>query len=304
MSAKKFYSLGLIGYPLEHSLSPKLHTAALANTNLYGEYKLYPIPAGKSLEDRLSRILNEVKQSRISGLNVTIPYKTTVITYLDELTDPADQTGAVNTIYLDQNKLIGDNTDVSGFLKDTDNFFNSLPGETDPRCFEQRYALTLGSGGAARAVVYGLIKENWQVTLAARNVDKCNEIAHRINHFWGNRVVNSIKLSVNEINSLQHPVHLLVNATSAGMWPDINSSPWFDEEALPAEALIYDLVYNPGITRLVKLANQQNLYATTGLGMLVEQAALAFEKWTGKLPSTEFMRQSIDIEKRGNKLYD
>jgi len=298
MSAKTFYSLGLIGYPLEHSLSPKLHTAALADTNLDGEYKLYPIPADKYLEDRLSKILDEIKKGQIAGLNVTIPYKTTVITHLDELTDTADQTGAVNTIFLDQNKLIGDNSDVSGFLKDLNNFFNSIPDASDPRCLKQRYALTLGSGGAARAVVYGLIKEDWQVTLAARNVEKSKEIAHRINQFWGNRVVKSIKLTVEEINSLKHPVHLLVNATSAGMWPDVDSSPWFNERDLPAKALVYDLVYNPGVTRLVKLANQQNLYATSGLGMLVEQAALAFEKWTGKSPSIEFMRQSIEIEKR------
>src|SRR6266508_433141 len=145
--------LGLIGYPLGHSLSPKLHTAALRSCDLEGDYSLFPIPpADKQV---LKDLLNRVRSDEIHGLNVTIPHKQSVIAYLDELTSTAKSIGAVNTIYLRQNKLIGDNTDASGFLSDLKRF---LTAETLPPSGMIRHgdmnALVLGAGGSARAVVY------------------------------------------------------------------------------------------------------------------------------------------------------
>jgi shikimate dehydrogenase len=293
METKTYYSLGLIGYPLEHSLSPKLHTAALETTNLKGEYKLYPIPTSEKLDQQLTEILEQVKRGSITGLNVTIPYKTTVISHLEKLTDTANQSGAVNTIFLDKNKLCGDNTDVWGFLKDLDKFINSLPDEANPRDLMDRYALVLGAGGAARAVVYGLLETGWKVTIAARNHDKSDEIAHRYNINYKKNVARGIRISLEDINSLKHPIHLLVNATSAGMWPDVDNSPWIEGRKFPERIIVYDLIYNPGTTRLFKQARNQNLFATTGLGMLVEQAALSFNRWTGKMPSVDKMREAI-----------
>lgn len=293
--------MGLIGYPLEHSLSPDLHTAALTDAHLDGEYKLYPIRFDENLEDRLKKILRKVREGSIIGLNVTIPYKTTVIEYLDELTDTARLTGAVNTIYLHNNNLYGDNTDVNGFLNDLDKFINALPDEADPRSLAERTALVLGAGGASRAVVYGLIKTGWNVTIAARIIRKSNLIAHSITNFVGKKVVNSIELSVIGINSLQQPIHLLVNATSAGMRPEVNRSPWITGKKLPDKTLVYDLVYNPRDTLLVKQARKQGLFATSGFGMLVEQAALAFQRWTGYLPSLNVMRKAVDIGSGGEQ---
>ena len=107
--------------------------------------------------------------------------------------------------------------------------------------------------------------------------------------------MKSVELSVKGINSLQPPIHLLVNATSAGMWPEVNRSPWITDKNLPDKTLVYDLVYNPKETLLVKQARKQGLFATSGLGMLIEQAALAFQIWTGYLPSLNVMRKAVDI---------
>ena len=141
------FQLGLIGYPLGHSLSPKIHTAALKACGLNGGYSLFSIRPDDSqgLKDLLAR----VRAGEIHGLNVTIPHKQNVIPLLDELTPTAQAIGAVNTIYLRENKLIGDNTDAAGFLSDLKKFVNKETGRqvnTD--------ALILGAGGSARAVVY------------------------------------------------------------------------------------------------------------------------------------------------------
>ncbi|MDO9302105.1 MAG: hypothetical protein Q7T89_12010, partial [Anaerolineales bacterium] len=154
------FQLGLIGYPLGHSLSPKIHGAALKACGLEGNYSLFPIhPDDKQgLKDLLAR----VRSGEITGLNVTIPHKQNVIDFMDELTPTAQTIGAVNTIYFRENQLIGDNTDAAGFLSDLKKFIGNREWGIG------RPAFVLGAGGSARAVVYALLNDGWQVTLAAR----------------------------------------------------------------------------------------------------------------------------------------
>ena len=161
--------LGLIGYPLGHSLSPKIHTAALEACDLQGDYSLFPIhPDDKQgLKDLLAR----VRSGEVTGLNVTIPHKQNVIELMDELTPTAKAIGAVNTIYLREDKLIGDNTDASGFLSDLKKFVNKKTGRQ-----VNTNALILGAGGSARAVVYALLINNWNVTLAARRIEQAQSL--------------------------------------------------------------------------------------------------------------------------------
>jgi shikimate dehydrogenase len=270
--------LGLIGYPLGHSLSPRIHNAALKLCSLEGNYSLFPIhPDDKrGLED----LINRVRSGEIHGLNVTIPHKQNVIAFLDELTPTARAIGAVNTIYLHNNKLIGDNTDASGFLSDLKKVLATETlrhGDLD--------ALVLGAGGSARAVVYALSKEGWQVTLVARRIEQAKQLASQ---FEGVYAIEFKFQSFQRSN-----VQLIVNTTPVGMAPDIDQSPWPEKLAFPASAAIYDLVYNPSETKLVREARSQGLNATTGLGMLIEQAALAFEIWTGCRPSREVMSESV-----------
>ncbi len=271
--------LGLIGFPLGHSLSPKIHTAALKACGLQGDYSLFPIhPDDKQgLKDLLAR----VRPSEITGLNVTIPHKQNVIEFMDELTLTAQAIGAINTIYSRDNKLIGDNTDAFGFLKDLNHFL----AKNQSKIVNRKSAIILGAGSSARAVVYALLNDGWNVTIAARRIEQARQLLTsfpnyelRITHY------TDLRLSTFD---------LLVNTTPLGMTPNTNQSPLPENTPLSQQAMIYDLVYNPRETKLVKDAHTQGLQATTGLGMLIEQAALAFEIWTGHDPPRNILIDSV-----------
>jgi shikimate dehydrogenase len=272
--------LGLVGYPLGHSLSPRIHDAALKACGLDGDYSPFPI----RLDDKgeLKDLLSCVRSGEIRGLNVTIPHKQNVMDYLDELTPTAKAIGAVNTIYMRANKLVGDNTDASGYLRDLRHFL----GETHPSTVHRPSSIVMGAGGSARAVVYALVHGGWDVTIAARRIEQAENLAM---HFEGTTAA-ALNVQTFQRSNLQ----LIVNTTPVGMTPDIDQSPLPADVILSKDTLIYDLVYNPRETKLVKEARAQGLQATTGLGMLIEQAALSFEIWTGCSPSREVMRAAVD----------
>lgn len=276
---RDFYSLGLIGYPLEHSLSPQIHKAALKALGLEGEYVLYdisPLPGGEGPGVRadaergvtLRGLFSQMRAGAIHGLNVTIPHKQTVIPLLDTLTPSAKAIGAVNTIFLLDGQLVGDNTDAPGFWRDV----AGLLGEGQPA----PSALILGAGGAARAVAYSLLSHGYTVTVAARRVEQAQALCDQLSVVSDQLSVISYQFSV-----VSEQCSLVVNATPLGMHPHVEASPWPGGVPLPRNAAVYDLVYNPPETLLVRRAKSAGLVSTTGLGMLVEQAALAFERWTG-----------------------
>ncbi len=282
------YQLGLIGFPLGHSLSPSIHTAALKAGGLQGDYSLFPI----SPEDKqgLKDLLARVRAGEITGLNVTIPHKQNVIELMDELTPTAKSIGAVNTIYLRENKLIGDNTDAPGFLADLKKFLtlesDSLLSDMQEQAPAlQKKALVLGAGGSARAVVYALLNDGWEVTLAARRIEQAQQLVDSFANY---------QLQVADFSSFViHHSSLIVNTTPIGMTPNIKASPLPKMTTFAENIFIYDLVYNPRETKLVKDARAQGLSATTGLGMLIEQAALAFEKWTGSNADRVAMQKAV-----------
>ncbi|GMV34767.1 MAG: shikimate dehydrogenase [Chloroflexi bacterium] len=279
------YQLGLIGYPLDHSLSPRIHSAALKSCGLAGDYSLFPIPP----EDRqaLQALLARVRSGDIRGLNVTIPHKQSVVEFMDDLTPTAQAIGAVNAMYMRGNKLIGDNTDAAGFLAD----LKKVNKETGAQ--GNKSALVLGAGGSARAVVYALLNDGWNVTLAARRLEQAGQLA---------KSVASYRLQVTSYETFQpstlqllsgQAFDLLVNTTPLGMTPNIDQSPLPENILLPKDIMIYDLVYNPRETKLVRDAKAQGCRAATGIGMLIEQAALAFELWTGHTPPRTALYQAI-----------
>ena|SRR5687768_7379994 len=276
--------LGLIGYPLGHSLSPKLHHAALRYCDLQGEYSLFPIEPDDL--QRLKGLLDRVRAREIMGLNVTIPHKQNVIQFLDELTSTVYSIGAVNTIYLRNDILIGDNTDAPGFLADLKKFLAESPA---PFLGEgKKKVLVLGAGGSARAVVYALLKDDWNVILAARRIEQAQQLADLFtNH---QLQIADFTLSNIELSDIT----LVVNTTPVGMSPNTDQSPWPDKLPVPQYSAIYDLVYNPDQTKLVKDAHAKGLRAITGRGMLIEQAALAFQLWTGKQVPREIMSSAIE----------
>jgi len=289
-----FYSLGLIGFPLEHSISPYMHNANLNVLGLRGEYKLYEVPTMLNGKERVVDLLKRLRNKEITGLNVTIPHKKTVIPFLDNLTSTARDIGAVNTICLSDGKLVGDNTDAPGFSSDLENVMkaNGYQWKLESSNNEH-HALVIGAGGSACAVVYALAKKGWRVTIAARRLQQAQEIAYR--HLSGDReaIISAIKLNKSEISRLKQPISLIVNTTPIGMWPNIDDSPWPENMKLSNNSIVYDLVYNPSETKLVKEASAAGLIAVTGLGMLIEQAALAFERWTGIPANRDAMRNGV-----------
>jgi shikimate dehydrogenase len=273
--------LGLVGNPLDHSLSPKIHAAALRASGLNGSYSLFPI-AAEDLQS-LEHLLARVRSAEITGLNVTIPHKRNVIPFLDGLTPAARAIGAVNTIYTRDDRLIGENTDAAGFLSDLGHFIGTGKSGIEDRGL----ALLLGAGGSARAVTYALIKCGWSVAVAARHIEQAQELAasfpdHNL------EVTDYTFANVEQTNSA-----LVVNTTPVGMSPNVLNSPWPEGLAFPPRAAVYDLIYNPYETKLVRDARAAGLSARTGLGMLIEQAALAFEIWTGCDPPRDALLQAI-----------
>ncbi|MFC2042933.1 shikimate dehydrogenase [Chloroflexota bacterium] len=288
-----FYSLGLIGFPLEHSVSPHLHSANLNDLGLGGNYKLYEVPPMPKGEERIAELLKRLRKEEIAGLNVTIPHKKTVIRFLDNLTSPAQDIGAVNTIYLRDGKLFGDNTDAPGFSLDLESMMKATGYQWKPDSSNNEYiALVIGAGGSACAVVYTLVRKGWRVIIAARRLRQAQELAHRHIGRDSKAMISAIKLNKSEINSIEKPISLIVNTTPIGMWPNIDDSPWPENLSLPNNAFVYDLVYNPSVTQLVKEARAAGLIAVTGLGMLIEQAVFAFERWTGIPANRDAMRNA------------
>jgi shikimate dehydrogenase len=263
--------LGLVGWPLEHSLSPRLHNAALAALNLPGEYRLYPTPPFPEGQAHLADLLDQVRKGVLHGLNVTIPHKQNVLSLLDDLTPTAAAIGAANLIFRKAGRLTGDNADAAGFLADLQSNGLAAPASGS------RTALVLGAGGSTRAVVYALVNAGWQVWIAARRIEQASALAVSLQ--ISGPALHVLRL---EAEALSAAYDLIVNTTPLGMSPDVETCPWPAELPFPPGAGVYDLVYNPFETVLVHQARAAGLRAANGLGMLVNQAAVAFETWTGQ----------------------
>lgn len=281
--------LGLVGYPLEHSLSPRIHQAALRALNQDGEYRLFPVADDLALPLNLTTLLSQIRRSELQGLNVTVPYKQVVIPYLEQLTPAATAVGAVNTIYCLDQQLIGENTDVPGFLADLQRFL----GDRHSQNPVDKQALVLGAGGSARAVVYALCSQGWQVRLAARRVEQARALIESLKIPVDGPSIQVVAYDPHGLTAASEQVCLLVNTTPLGMWPRVDASPWLAGVPLPSQAWVYDLVYNPAQTKFLQQANQAGLQTSNGIGMLVEQAALAFECWTGSQAPRQAMFSAV-----------
>ena len=281
---KRDFQLGLIGWPLEHSLSPIIHTAAMQAMGLGGAYRLLPVRPTPEGDKQLRALLDRTRSGELDGLNVTRPYKTTVMKHLDELTPVAEAIGAVNTILAIDGRLVGDNTDKDGFLFDLEATLSPDVGG----------ALILGSGGAARAVALGLVESGWKVWVSSRSLDRAQELANGLRSRGA--AISGVQLSSKLMESIASECNLIVNATPLGMSPQAKTSPWPADVPLPSAVVVYDLVYVPRETVLTIAASEAGLAAVTGLGMLVEQAALSFERWTGLKAPRSLMYQTALTE--------
>ncbi|MCX8062664.1 MAG: shikimate dehydrogenase [Anaerolineales bacterium] len=272
------YRFGLLGYPLTYSLSPLIHRVFLEESGLQGSYELLPIAVDERTEERLRAAFEKMRQGEYDGLNVTIPHKQAVKPLLDVLDNKARTVGAVNTIYRNGQALFGTNTDVEGFLLDVGQKISLAQGGT---------ALILGAGGAARAVAYGLLGSGWHVWIAARRPQQAEQIVRDLassESFQGEASARMRAYSFHELDFVRAGVEnlrLVVNATPLGTKGLEDGSPLPPEIKFPQDACFYDLVYNPPETTFLRQAREQGHEAWNGFGMLIQQAALAFECWTG-----------------------
>lgn len=283
----KSWQLGLVGFPLSHSLSPLLHKAALISSGLNGEYHLFPIPV-QEFPSKISSLFLQMRSGKLDGLNITIPHKSAVIQHLDRLSKSAAVIGAVNTISVQDGQLVGDNTDAPGFIRDLQRLGVIAEPANQPQT-----ALVLGAGGASRAVCFALLEAGWQIFLAARDVAAAEFLARDLSS--ASPIFKEPGMDVFNLADLEcipSKINLLVNTTPVGMAPEIEQCVWPASVPLPPGAFVYDLVYNPPQTRLLLLAQAQGLASASGLGMLIAQAALAFQRWTG-VDAEKFMWEKV-----------
>ncbi len=282
--------VGLIGWPVEHSLSPVMHNAAFQALGLPWCYVPLPVPPGK-----VEAAVRGIAALGFRGVNVTIPHKRAVIPVLDRLAPDAAALGAVNTVAVaredgGQVTLIGHNTDAEGFIRAL------RRAGRDPTGVR---AVILGAGGAARAAVFALRRAgaaevvvlNRTLSVAQALVADLEAVPLPDGGTPGGRLV-ALSLTPETVVESARAADLLVNATPLGMWPDVQSSPWPDGVPVPSHLTVYDLVYNPPQTRLLEQARRSGAQAVGGLGMLVEQGALALEIWTGKPAPVEVMTRA------------
>lgn len=280
--------LVIFGYPLSHTMSPTMHNAALAETGLAAQgwrYEARPVEPA-----RLGEAVAELRGPEYAGGNVTVPHKETIVQYLDGLTPVAEAIGAVNCLVKRDGKLLGHNTDAAGLLADLYNHDVQLSGKP---------VLILGAGGSARAAAAALAPLGCELRLAARRREQLQALLADLRNVNPLLKAQDYDMTILDLERASAGAALILNCTPVGMSPKVDASPWFSDVPFPAGAFVYDLIYNPAETLLVRQARAAGLRATTGLGMLIEQGALGFELWTGQTAPRALMRAAAEARLRG-----
>ena len=262
----------VVANPIKHSISPFIHNSAFEATNTNGVYLAWEVDATE-----LAETVANIRRYQMYGINLSMPYKEQVIPYLDQLSEEACLIGAVNTVVNREGTLIGYNTDGKGFFK-------SLPSFK----ISKKRLVLLGAGGAAKAILAQAILDGVsQISVFVRSssMEKTRSYLEKIQNATGFRVD---LFALEDVQNLQDSItqaDLLVNATSVGM--DGSSQPIPTSIVLPEKLLVADVIYQPFETPFLKWARNQGNQSINGLGMLLYQAAEAFELWTGKEMPTD-----------------
>jgi shikimate dehydrogenase len=252
----------VMGHPIAHSRSPMLHGYWLEHYGIAGSYEALDV-----VPEALADFFAGYREEGWVGGNITVPHKVAVIPFLDRIDEAATAVGAVNTIWWEDDELIGGNTDAFGFLGNLD---ECVPGWDSVA----RKAIIIGAGGAARAAVYGLVTRGLSVALCNRTVEKASDLADLFSGVTGH--------GMDRLPQLMSEADLLVNTTSLGMAgkPPLQ----IDLAALKRDAIVYDIVYVPLETPLLRAAVAHGHRTVDGLGMLLHQAVEGFRHWFGRTP--------------------
>lgn len=279
----KLKLFALIGDPVGQSLSPAMHNAAFRALGLNCAYITLRVP-----KPTLANAIAGVRALGIAGLNVTIPHKISIISLLDELDESANLVGAVNTVKNNRGKLIGFNTDGEGALRALEEKIDSVKGKE---------VVLLGAGGAARAIAFSLARAGARLTIANRTVPRAQALASAVEQKLSTNV-KVASLNRAELTKALKNVDVLINATSVGMHPKIDKT-LVRANMMRRGLVVYDIVYKPLRTKLLREARRAGGKTIDGLGMLVHQGALAFEIWTGKRAPIKIMKAAAKRELRG-----
>ncbi|BEU88480.1 shikimate dehydrogenase [Selenomonas sp. TAMA-11512] len=277
MVSGKTINLAVIGDPIAHSMSPQMHNAAIEAAGIDYIYTACHVKEG-----HLQEAVDGFAALGFRGFNVTIPYKQTILPLLDALDDAAKMIGAVNTVVIKDGRKKGYNTDAAGFLS---------PLKAQGMSVKGKRAVVFGAGGAARAVLYGLISAGAQcLTVGARNEEKAKALA---SSFQEMREIAAHEWHKESFAAAIREADLIVNTTPLGMHPGEDETVPIVWDDVRREAIIYDIIYTPAVTRFLREAKEHGCKTINGEAMLVGQGAEAFHLWTGTEPNRQVMTDAL-----------
>ena len=256
--------LYVIGNPIKHSMSPQIHNMWLKFHKINAHYDVLEIK-----ESNLPELVEKMRKDELIGFNITLPYKTVILKYIDQLDESANISGSVNTVYKYRNRIFGGNTDGIGFVKTLEKDL--------PRRLKIKNFFIIGSGGASRGIVFSLCKKNiGKILLTNRSVQNARLLIEDVKKKIG---FNKIYLHSWENKYIPEEFNMVVNTTSVGLKKGEDIDINFDN--LRKTSIIYDIIYNPLETEFLKKANSKHLNTFNGISMLVRQAAVSFKLWFG-----------------------
>ena len=263
----------ILGKPVRHSLSPVMHNAAFDSIGMNAVYVAFEPSSIKNAFDA-------IKALGIKGASITIPFKVDVLPLCDSVDDLAVRIGSVNTLVNRDGKIEGYNTDGYGLLK-------SL--ETHAIDYHNKKILIIGNGGSARAIAYTLAQHNAQITICGRNINNIIQLANDLRKHFG--AIDTMLLE-QLTSDITEQYHIIINTTPVGMKPDISKTP-IDAALLHPHHVIVDIIYTPLQTLFVQKAREKGCTVITGDYMLLYQACMQFEIWTGKAAPINVMHQAL-----------
>jgi shikimate dehydrogenase len=275
--------IGLIGHPIKQSYSPFIHNIATQLKQL--DYIYLPFDV---LPENLENAIGGIIALGIEGMNITIPHKEKIIKYLDDLSEESAMIGAVNTITNDHGKLVGYNTDVHGIQESLKPFKKKITGSK---------VCVIGAGGGARAVLYTLIRyfKPGEITIVNRTVQRADTLQKYFSEKMRYDNFNTMELFPPDLVDTLSNAKLIVNCSPLGLFPNVDDSPTTLKESFNADQIVFDMIYNPSVTKFMGIANRKGAITIGGLVMLVHQAAKSFELWTGSKMPVDRISRSIEL---------